>query len=42
MITLIPAASFKEVPWKNGRGITHDVLVEPAQSRRRGHAARVR
>jgi environmental stress-induced protein Ves len=30
MITLIPATSFKEVPWKNGRGITHDVLVEPA------------
>jgi len=30
MITLIPAASFKEVQWKNGRGITHDVLVEPA------------
>ncbi len=29
MITLIPAASFSEVPWKNGRGITHDVLVEP-------------
>ena len=32
MITLIPAASFTEVPWKNGRGITHDVLVEPADA----------
>jgi environmental stress-induced protein Ves len=29
MLTILPQSTFRQIPWKNGGGVTNDVLLEP-------------